>query len=489
MPKLVLAAKSTADRNNLTPSAERLVNCYAYPAPEGAKAPLVIRSCLGLREWATAPGPFLRDMVRVEGQLYVLAAGSLLRVERGGAVTFLAPVPDDPNATMCGHRDAVTIVSDGNYYVWNGALVTPTGNAFDSFGSVIFLDQFTIFSEKDGRRIGWCEVGDPTALNGLYFATAEARDDKIVRLVDVPGGYFAVLKEHSVEIWGNTGLGGFNAFRRIDGTVLDRGVKAFKLVARTPDGVFYIGEDDVAYQVTGAGSPVPISPPNVNQALKSGTPTHCLYYEDRGHQMHAIRFADRPAWCRDGATGYWHERAAGADHKPFGAVASAFCYGEWLLGDRLGGVYKLGQAPYDGMAPMRRTIRSRNLYVEGKRFSVSELEVEGLFGKYEVEETAPNWETDENGFPILDEDGNYILAEVQGAVEYLKRPGKIELSLSRDGGHTFGPPKVRAIGKVGQYRAKAEWHALGQFEDMVAELSMTDPVDVPILSEANVRVS
>lgn len=484
---MTLAAKSTADRANLTPSSERLVNCYAYPAPEGAKAPLVIRAVPGLRDWCTVSPPFLRELTRVENSLYALANGGLYRISETGAASFLVAIPDDPNATMCGHRDKITITANGVYFVWDGTLSAPSGNAFSEFGSVIFLDQFTLFSERGGRRVGWSTVGDPETLNGLYFATAEARDDKIIRLVEF-GGYFSVLKEHSVELWGSTGLGGSSAFRRIDGAVLDRGIKSFRLVAKSPDMVVFVGEDDTVYQTTGA-APSPISPPNVNQALRDGEPTHCFYYEDRGHRFFVIRFHDRPSWVYDASMGYWHERAIGTDHKPWGAVSSALCYGQWHIGDRMGRVQRLGALPYDTTQPMRRMIRSRNLYVDGKRFTVPEIQVVGLFGNYDVEEVAPNWETDQNGFPIYDQDGFWLEAQEQGPVTTTRRPGRIEGRFSKDGGHTFGLPKVRNIGRVGQYRAEAKWHALGQFQDMVAELSLTDPVDVPLLSDAYVVVS
>jgi hypothetical protein len=138
---------------------------------------------------------------------------------------------------------------------------------------------------------------------------------------------------------------------------------------------------------------------------------------------------------------------------------------------------------------MRRTIISRNLFIENKSFTVSLLELEGLFGKYEIEEVAPNWLTDELGFPLLDEDGRYITAEDQQPVSMMKRPGRIWARFSKDGGNTFGVPKMRDVGRVGKYGAQVKFHAQGQFDDMVVELNQTDPVDVPLLSEAVVEVS
>jgi hypothetical protein len=417
-----------------------------------------------------------------------VARSGLWRLKDGSS-TFLAALPDDRKAMLCGHRDKITITADGVYYVWDGdALTQPAGGAFSDVGSVIFFKQFTVMSERGGRRIQWSAVGDPETLNGLYFATAEARDDRIIRLIEF-GDYFAVMKEHSVELWGATGIGGSSAFRLTEGGVIERGLKDFCLACRTPDGVFFIGEDNVAYFAGLGSAPSPVSTATVNSAIATGEPTDCCYYEDRGHRFCVLRFDDRPAWVFDVSLGTWHERAHGVDLRPWDVVASAFRNGNWHLGSRIGQVSTLGDAPYDGAFPMRRVIRSRNLFSEGKRFRIALLEIEGLFGKYEVTEVAPNWLTDSNGFPLLDQDGRWIEANDQWPVTYQNRAGYIDLKVSKDGGHTFGLPKRRSIGRVGYYRAKAKWQALGQYEDFVAEFSMTDPVDVPILSEASVQVS
>jgi hypothetical protein len=396
-------------------------------------------------------------------------------------------VPDDPETAIVGHRAAVTISADGDYHLYSGGTLSTPGSgriSSGSIGSVAFLDQYTLMSELGGREVEWTEVGDPSDRNALYFRTAEARDDDIIRLVAL-GTSLVVLKAHSVETWYNTGLSGASAFKRIDGAVGDKGLKAWNLCAKTPSALFYIDEDDCAV-LTGTGR---ISPPNVNNALVNGTPTHCFYFEDRGHTFHVIRFSDRPAWVYDSSTGRWHERSSGPAHKPWNVICAEKCYGHWHLGDIQGRVYRLGRTPVDATGAMRRTAVSANLYVEGNPFSVAELEIVGEFGRYEVEETAPNWLTDQYGFPVLDQDGYYITAETQEAVTTWKRPGRLWIRASRDGGHSFGLPKVRDIGRKGGHEARARFMAMGQFENLTVEVNITDPVDVPLLSEANVVVS
>jgi hypothetical protein len=484
MPKLVLATRSSADRGNLAPTSERLINIVPIPGPESGKAAWILRAAPGTRSFSTLGGPFLRAMARVEGKLYAVAAGALWRIEENGAATYLVAIADDESTSMVGHRSAVVIAANGTYNHYSTSLTQPGSGRLSSVGSVAFLDQYTILSQRDGREIEWTEVGDPTDRNALYFRTAEARDDKIIRIIAV-GSALMVLKQHSVETWYNTGLSGASAFRRVDGGVQDKGLKAFNLVCKTPDGVFYVNEDNVAMHSARG----PVSPPNVVNALEAGTPTHCLYFEDRGAQMHAIRFSDRPAWVWDAATGRWHERSSGPAHKPWDVICAEKAYGHWHLGDRNGRIYRLGTTPVDATGAMRRTIVSAPLYMEGQLFSIPELELLGEFGRYSVAETAPNWLTNPYGEPLEDADGYYITSEVQEDVTTLKRPGRLWLRVSKDGGHTFGLPKLRDIGKVGQYGARCRFTAMGQFRNFVAEVNLTDPYDVPLLSEANVAVA
>jgi hypothetical protein len=301
-------------------------------------------------------------------------------------------------------------------------------------------------------------------------------------------GYVAVLKESSVELWANTGLGAESAFARVDGSVLDRGLKAFNIVTKTPDGVFYIATDDRAY-IGSSGGASPVSPPNVVENIKHGSPTHVFYYEDRGHQFHVIRYDDRPADVFDATTGSWHQRSSGVEHKPWDIISAVACFGQWHLGSRTGSIYRFGATPEDSSGVLRRTVISRPLYNDDEPFTVSKLMLIGLFGSYSIEETAPNWVTDQHGFPITDQDGVYLTASVQGPVTTTKRPGRIWARFSRDGGHSWGTPKIRNIGKAGQWGVAVKWQSLGQFRHLTVEVNITDPVDVPLMSEAIVETA
>jgi hypothetical protein len=443
-----------------------------------------LRSVPGLRDFATIRGPFIRAMTTVQGVPHVVSRGGLYKIAESGAVTYLAAVTEDADTSIAGHRAAVTISAGGAYYVYaSGAITQPGSGRISSVGSVAFQSQYTLMAQRAGRELEWTVAGTPGTRNALYFATAEARDDNIVRIM-ASGQYVYVFKECSTEVWQPFGST-TNAFKVVPGAVIQTGLKDFNLVCETPAGLFLVGSDGVAYMTQGAGL-MAVSTPACNQALKTSTPTHCFYYEDRGHPFCCIRFNDRPAWCFDASMSVWHERSSGADHKPWDVTHAVFAYGQWLLASRLGRIYNLGPEPHDFGKTLRRTVVSRALYSEGNRFTVHCLEFMGNFGVSGVMETGPNYMLDELGFPMKDEEGKPMMMESSTPGDPIQRPTRMWIRASPDGGHTFGKIRVKDIGKGGQWTATCRFRNLGEFRQFAVEANITDPVDILLLSEANV---
>jgi len=65
---------------------------------------------------------------------------------------------------------------------------------------------------------------------------------------------------------------------------------------------------------------------------------------------------------------------------------------------------------------------------------------------------------------------------------------KVTLEMSRDGGRTFGQPRDRGVGAVGEYETRLTWRALGQFRKATARISQSSAVDVPMLAEIDVAI-
>jgi hypothetical protein len=437
-----------SDRNSGHSGANtaRLVNLYPEPLPPGGRAPFQLRGVLGTAGWAEVGGVFMRALADVGGRCFAVANSRLQEIAADGSVTDHGAVGDAVETTISGNDGKVTVVSDGAYFVWDGATLTePTAGAFSDMGSVDLLGGYTLISELDGNRLQWSDLYDAETLPGLNFYTVEERPGNLVRVFTVNDTAIC-FKSLSLAVYGRTGQAGAAAIAPL-GIVRDIGLKSFNLVARYPDGAFFVGSDNRVY-LTDGGSFQAISTPAVEHDIARGTATNCFFYSDEGHQFAVIRFSDRPAWACDLAFGAaWHERATGTG--PWNVQQSAFAHGAWRVGGQGGGIHTLTRNSTDVSGPLIREATSLTAY-EGRAFTLSRLELFGAMGEYAVEPQLSLW-------------------------------------LSPDNGNTWGKERTRGLGGLGEYQTRVNFKALGQFRQVTARVRVTAPYDVRLLSAANVE--
>lgn len=433
MPQLQFFGQSAQDSDNIAANPARLVNVYLEPVPTGGRSGAIIKSVLGLEAFCTASGVFTRALQDVDTRLFAVIGGRLFQIAATGIETDRGAVDDDENTTIAGNNGAVTVVANGKYYLWDGTTLSqPTAGAFTAFGSHDYIGNYTVLTEKDGRRFQWSDIADANDLPGLNFSSADGRDDNLIRPFAINGVLY-LFKETSHEVWYVTGGSGSAAFERQAGGVVDIGLKSHNLITRIPGAAFFVGDDNRAHLVSGQVQPVSI--PAVETAIKTKNPRACFAYEDEGHTFCVITFRDCAAWVYDVALGEWHERAEGVLLTPWTATCSAKFNGEWYCGRDDAKVLRFAQVGTDDGGALVREATSRTLYQDGQRFNVAELE---LFPR--------------QGF--------------QNAI--------LELEVSRDGGLTWSLPKPRVIGPIGGYAGRVIWRALGQCRQITARVRFSE---------------
>lgn len=436
------AGQSVQDADNVAADPGRLFNLYRQPVSDVRKA---VKSVLAMNWLSDLPGSMCRAMGVVQGTLYVAHGGALWSVGPDGGFVYCADIPDSPETTIAGNLGRVTVVANGRYFVWDGSTLSePATGAFADFASVDFIGSVTMLVEKNGRRYQWSELLDPYTLDGLDFATTESRDDNNVRGMTF-GPEFWIFKETSIERIAPNPAAQTSSqrFSYIPGSTIDKGLRAFGLLCRTDTGGFFIGSDGKAYILAAGGMLQRVSIPPIETAIEQGQPVTCFYYRDEGHEFVCVVFADRPAWCFDITTNEWHERGEGV-LEAWSMRHAAMVYDAPYACNDTGNFVKLARTNEDFSGPLRRIAVSRLIGGENRRFRVSRMQV--------------NFRT---GFT-----------------------GTAMLRTSQDRGMTWGAPKERSTGDVGEYRTQVAWRALGMFRNFVCELSISDPVDCPFESFA-----
>ncbi|MGB1215819.1 MAG: hypothetical protein ACPG4X_20795, partial [Pikeienuella sp.] len=375
MAMVEFVGQSARDSDNVSSNTSRLLNCYREPVVPGGATGHVLKSVLGQEAFADLSTVLLRDMQVVDGMIYAAAGGALYEVSSAGVSTNRGAVPDDENTSIAGNFGSVAVVSGGTYSLWDGtALTTPTGGAFTNFGSVCYVGGYSVFTQLNGRQFQWSALADASTLDALNFQTADSRDDKNIRGVAL-NGRLLVFKERSIETWYITGQAGANVFGRVAGGTIDTGLKDFNLLAEFPGGIFFVGDDGIVYLMSGALQPV--STPPVETAVSQSNPTHCYLYEDEGHKFLCIRFSDRPTWCYDLSTGEWHERAEGRLHGPWSVTTTVELGGNWYAGNINAVINRLARTNEDLGDELRNRAVSFEVYNDGQRFKVAEVEILG----------------------------------------------------------------------------------------------------------------
>jgi hypothetical protein len=442
--RLEFVGSSARDASSVGSNPSRLVNLWADKVEAGGKTRRLLRSTAGMVAFAFTDSIFVRAMMEMDGSIILVANDGLYRAF-GGVANRLGTVEPGENVAISRNLGTVTLTTGGRYYTWDGALTEPTPGAFSMFGSVGFMAGRTLLTEAGGNKWCWSDIADPGTLPALNVATAEQHDDKIVRLM-VIAGTVMLFGERSTELWAVTGEGGAAAFALLPGSVKGVGLKSFGLVTPAGEGAFIVGSDDIAYLVSGS-SWIPVSNAAVNDAIKTGNPTRCFYWEDRGHKFVALGFSDRPAWVYDIATGEWFERAEGVDYQPWRAACSVKLGADWIVGADDGRLYTLGGV-MDNDEVLSREATSFPIYMDGQWFSVAELEMFTGAGFH------------------------------AGTASLVLEPSK--------DGIIWGRSRSVDLGLDGDFGKRAIFRALGRYRQFVAKVTLTD-ADIPIYADCRVR--
>lgn len=410
-------------------------------------------SVAGIRKITTTGdkiGESNRGLHNKSGIAYAVNGQKLYRVEEvvslSGAKTYqnieLGDITGGGRVSMADNGGQLIIInSSGDGWIYNENAGTPfqaiTDPDFKANGnpkSVVFLDGYFVLS-TDKKKIIISNLNDGLSYNALDFATAEADPDGISAL-QVVNNQLVVIGEKTTELFTNRGGAQF-PFQRINGLVINIGTTSPGSVTKVGQTFFMLGSSgtgsDTAYIFNG-NSYSEVANPGIARLIetsdiKEATSTSYGYL---GAEFAACSFGGSTI-VYDTKTSAWHERNLTTSTGTVRSVISNAieAYGETIVGSAFDG--SIGIMSMDEYKDFGLTIRR---VVSSPRFS--DKMIRKSLARLEV------------------------LAETGESRGNQKEP-IIGLSISRDGGKTYGNPRFRTLGAEGQFDRRVVWRRNGSF--------------------------
>lgn len=417
----------------------------------------------GLRQFSEVENSVCRGLHVMGTTLFGVIGPGVYRWAVDGTPTLLGTIPNGGPVSLDsnGEKLCVVIPDTTEGYVVDrstGSVTKITDADFLGATSVCVIDGYYVFSRPNSTEFFLSALNDPLSFNALDFAAAEGSPDNI-RTVLRAGRDLWLFGESTVEVWSNVGATDF-PFNRISGGFVSRGTAAQFSVVERQGGPIWLGNDRSIYTAQGV-SPVKISTEEIDQAIagyERVDDARAWVYELDGHAHYVITFptAGETHVCTLTAGQTWHERESEGVEiwRAHGGVKFA---GGVVCGDAVNGKLWLLDPTYgrEGDAQIIRVAQGSAIHSEARKVFMTRLAAEFEPGSG--------------------------LASGQGS------DPQAWLSWSDDGGFTFGNQIQVPIGKIGEYRRRAEWRRLGSARSRVFRLQWSDPV-YTTLAAADVEV-
>jgi hypothetical protein len=416
----------------------RLINCYAEEAGREAKTPFPVYAVDGLQSFATlTDGGECRGMLATDEGLYVVSGRQCYFVDASASATVLGGVPGDGPVFFARNRATpreVILVADGLVFLITNITDFAELNEpnLQAPTSCDFIDGYILFGIPNGR-FQWSAIDDADDIAALNFATAEGSPDGLKR-VYVYNRTILLLGEKTTELFDSTGDQD-DPFQRSPGAFYETGCLAPASVVTLDSGPAWVNDTGEVVIADLGGGFHRISTHSVEQDIDSLSDAdkakiQGFVYERRGHEFYVLTGVGF-TWVYDTTTGQWHERESHGESR-WRAQAYAFFNGKHIVGDfESGTLYELDPDTYDENG--NHLTITLQFHIHGFPYAVrlDRLRFDMIPG------------VGLNSSDLHDSDPQLML------------------SLSKNGGKSFGNEKTRSIGKIGQHTAETKFSKLG----------------------------
>lgn len=355
-----------------------------------------------------------------------------------GATTFTYTMASDPGASA----------SPVGSYVISLGLVQITDPDFPGATTCTFLNGYFVVTKPNTSQFYKSALYDGISWDALDFASAESDPDNLVRVL-ADNGQLVLFGEKTTEFWGDSGAQDF-PFARIGASAIEWGLVARWSLCKFIDSLIFLRRNrlgQVQVCTLSGYNAVPVSTPEMDfvfSQYRSVSDATGFSYMLAGHAFYQINFpsADE-SWLFDAQSGAWSKvESSGGRHRA--EIQINFGTNSYVSDYETGKTYLLDENSYtdDGEPIIREFVSRHQSSGDYSRFAQMWLEMEAGVG----------------------------LDDGQGSTP------QIMMSISRDGGHTYGATVVREFGRIGEYKRRAVFNRLGRARDWLYKFRVSDPV-------------
>lgn len=400
----------------------------------------------------------IRGLYQVGDLIYVTYRDKLYSLSNNATATELGTLNTFGGRVNFSDNGTQIILVDGvDGYIYNMS-TTAFNQIVDAdwpgADTVTFLNGRFIVNKPTTGEFYWSDLYDGLSWDALNFATAESDPDSLVAVI-AELGQLVLFGGKTTEFWGDSGAAD-SAFSRIGSSAIEWGLAARDSMCKFSDGIMFLRKNRLGqvqvcllngYQAT------PVTNPEMEFVFGTyGNVSNAtaFAYMINGHPFYQINFPTPDvSWLYDGQSRSWSKLTSGEGRHRAEQFVS-------LLGIPYssdyenGKLYRIDQNVYtdDGQTIVREFISRHQANGNRMKFSQMWLEFEPGVG----------------------------LQTGQG------EDPQCMMSVSKDGGKTYGNEHWRTIGAAGKYKTRAIWNRIGQTFDWVFKFRVTDPVKVVIIA-------
>ncbi len=347
------------------------------------------------------------------------------------------------------------------YELATGTFTKITDPAFLGADTVAFIDGWWIFNRPGTQTFYTNYPQYGTGFSGSYYALKDGATDNLIAVFENKEQLW-LFGDKTTEIWYDAG-GQYFPFQRLVGTMLQCGCKAPHSVSRFfvdgQEGLIWYGRSERGENVIILAHgflELCVSDPAFGDEVATYPITEDAIgytYQEDSHEFYVLTFPSADVtWCYDLQSGMLHKRLSYDPYAQQFHRHRSNCFinfmGMRIVGDyQNGAIYWLTRTAYtDAGWPLLAKRRAPHIWDKGQR-------------------------------------GRVFMASLQ--LDFLPGVGnpsgmgsnpQCALTISRDGGQTFGQKWLAPIGAIGKRLTRTMWRRLGWSRDCVVDIEVIDPV-------------